>query len=91
MLTQVVARVRTAVPRKRDDVIVVADCPNACGQYLHPRVDLSDADDPIVRNLPAHCPRCGAMVDTPATIRNVVGTARNWIETRHLLGLGSAS
>jgi hypothetical protein len=90
MLTQVVARVRREMPPKKDEVIVVVDCPDRCGRYHHPVVDLADADDPIVRQLLGNC-ACGAMLDTPVMIRDVIATARNFLETVHLLGRGSAS
>jgi hypothetical protein len=90
MLTQVVARVRKYTPPKKDEVIVVVDCPDQCGRYHHPVVDLSDADAPTVRQLLGNC-ACGAMLDTPTMLRDVIGTARNFLETVHLLGRGSLS
>lgn len=90
MLSQVVARVRNRTPPTTDEVIVVMDCPDHCGRYHHPVVDLANADDPIVRKLSGNC-ACGAMLDTPTVIRNVIATARNFLETVHLVGRGSAS
>jgi hypothetical protein len=90
MLTQVIARVRKYTPPKQDEVIVVVDCPDQCGRYHHPVVDLSDADKPLVRKLLGNC-ACGAMLDTPVMIRDVIATARNFLETVHLLGRESAS
>lgn len=61
-----------------DRVIVVLECPNACKRYHHPVVDLTDAAKPVVEDLDDNC-ACGAMLDTPAIVRDLIGTARRLI------------
>lgn len=65
-------------------VPVVLQC-NACGKFHHVSVRFVD-DDPIVLKLPDNC-RCGEMLDTPAVIADVIGTARHLIEAAHTLRL----
>jgi hypothetical protein len=71
-LTDLTQRAEAPIP-------VVAQCEH-CGRFFNVTVDLSDADAPIVRSLPDNC-RCGTSLDTPTMIRDLIGTARHFVET----------
>lgn len=65
-----------------DRVLIPLQC-ERCGRYAHPTVDLTDADRPMVEDLPDNCVQCGEPQDTPEIIRDLVGTARNFAEAIH--------
>lgn len=70
-------RFLTDLSRERP-IPVVAHCAH-CGKFWNVEVDLSDATNPVVLRLRDNC-TCGASLDTPHMIRDLVGTARNLAE-----------
>lgn len=62
-----------------DRVVIVLQCPAACGRYHHPIVDLTVPDAPVVDHLPDVC-YCGELLRTPDILWDCLGTARNFVD-----------
>jgi hypothetical protein len=69
-------------PRADRPIPVVAQCDH-CGEFYNVSVDLRDADDPRVlpSTLPGNCRRCREPLDTPEMVRDLIATARHYVET----------
>lgn len=68
------------VQRADQPVPLVATCEH-CGRHYNVRVDLSDASNPVVRSLPDTCRTCGHSMQEYRMIRDLIGTARYYVET----------
>jgi hypothetical protein len=73
------------VQREDKPVPVVATCDH-CGRHYNVSVDLSDAANPVVRSLPDSCRSCGDSLQRYEMIRDLIGTARYYIETATPVG-----
>lgn len=56
-----------------------------CGSFAHPVVRWDVDEEPYVTNLPERCVVCRHPLGTPDVTREVIATARNLVETAHII------
>jgi hypothetical protein len=75
-------------PKKQQAVRIPLQCEH-CGQWHKPSVVFEEGKEPVVIDLPGNCWQCGHVVESYEVIRDLIGTARLWLETAHLIGGGN--